>query len=657
MISPETIDRIKRKADIVGVISESMRLQKRGRSYIGLCPFHQEKSPSFHVNDERGFYYCFGCKESGSVIDFVIKMEGRSFNEAIRYLAERSGIAIVENQNADESNSIRVLEKQKEELSNVCLLAAQFFEDQLWGSAHANPHPFAEYAWKELESRSLLPTHIHHPDDPISTALRSFRLGYAPYGWHELFQFFQKKSISPALLESLGLIIPKSNKNGYYDRFRHRLMFAVIDRWGKVVGFSGRALDPPSQDKVSKFTNDVLLPQTDQAKYVNSPESVIYHKGDQLFGLFQARNAIRQRGEAILVEGNFDVLSLYARGIQNVVAPLGTAFTSAQAILLKRYTPKVVLCFDGDLAGKKAVSLSRVPCKQADLSVKVASLPDGKDPDVWVREIGTEGFVKMIQQTQGLLEYLIENTLEPKPFSGSSFADQMERIKATIQLIAEENDPTLKSMAKTLADRLSSRLIVMGKSPGDLRQLERWISQTLNKSPNKSSNTSNHSLHHTKMTRETADLSIERAMWGCYLDFPELLLDPEAKGCVKYFNGDLSLVVALLTQMVVDSRVSISGNEFWKENSVKLNEFLAQTPNSIHSFTIGRITCPIFEKMEDAKLELIANGQKLKNMTIQEENAKTVDQIHMAEKTGNIEMENELLRKLQSRAINKLELP
>src|SRR4051794_27463293 len=341
MISPETIALVKERTDIVALVAETVKLKRMGRRFLGLCPFHQEKSPSFNVNAERGVFHCFGCKESGGAVDFVMKVEGHTFPEAIRMLAERAGIEVAETLTDQERREAGAARKAKDDLYGVNGSAGTFFERSLRG---ASAHPLARYAREELVRRGLpLPEENDGVGEAarIGDTLQAFRIGYAPYGWDALASYLRQQGISPVVAEKVGLLVPRSSGSGHYDRFRHRLMFAVTDVQGRVIAFSGRALPDPSPEELASLNiaGPTTTPDAAPAKYINSPESPIYTKGDHLFGLYQARQAIRQGGEAVLVEGNFDVVALHARGVGNVVAPLGTAFTPAQARLLKRFAP------------------------------------------------------------------------------------------------------------------------------------------------------------------------------------------------------------------------------------------------------------------------------------------------------------------------------
>jgi DNA primase len=420
VISPDTLARIKERTDIVALIGETVRLTRRGRSFVGLCPFHKEKSPSFHVHPERGFFHCFGCQESGSAIDFVMKTNGLDFLEAVRMLADRSGIVLEESVNAEAS---RAQKSEKDELYAVMMLAATYYERCL-GLAGASAlggraHPLAGYALRELDKRGMPSPGSQGPEaEHWQKAAAAFRLGYAPPGWDGLARFLREQGISAGVGERAGLLV--AGQRGHYDRFRHRLMFAVVDALGRVIAFSGRALAAPDPEELKR--HEPSAPSYDgepPAKYINSPESPIYKKGEQLFGLFQAKAALRQRQEALLVEGNFDVVTLHAAGIEHAIAPLGTAFTAEQAKLIKRFAPSVVVLFDGDAAGKKATRAARIPCREGGLDARVATLPAGMDPDELVRTQGAAALLARLKEAKGMLEHLIQDALDDDRFQGA----------------------------------------------------------------------------------------------------------------------------------------------------------------------------------------------------------------------------------------------
>ncbi|WP_437747862.1 DNA primase [Sorangium sp. So ce302] len=649
MISPETIALVKERTDLVALIGESVRLTRRGHSFTGLCPFHKEKTPSFHVSPNRGFYHCFGCKETGSAIDFVMKLEGRTFAEAVRALAERAGIEVAESLTEVERREAQAARRSKDDLYAVNHLAATFFEHSLRGGPGSAPHPLARHAHEELERRGLPLRDGDGAADPIADALQAFRIGYAPFGWDGLSTYLRQQGVSPVLAERVGLLVPRSSGSGHYDRFRHRLMFAVTDVMGRVIAFSGRALPDPSPSELSSLGLTGPAPQADgaPAKYINSPESPIYTKGEHLFGLHQARQAIRQRGEAILVEGNFDVVALHARGIGQAIAPLGTAFTPGQAKLIKRFAPAVILLFDGDAAGKKATRAARAPCREAGLSARVAVLPSGVDPDDLARKHGPEAIARIVKAARGLLEHLIDEALDGDSFGGSSLPEQLARVRAVTTLLADEDDPNLRMMAKLYADRLSSKLVIGGRSPDDLRQLERVVEESLSRprsQPSREvipSGQTTETWERARSRTQIQEVSLE--ILGAILDFPELLADDDLQTALECLEGDVALAIVAARQ------------NFTFEMGLVASEFLAQVPAPIHSFAAGRLVSPVFEAASTAKATLLENSQKLSRQALARQKAAVVSQLQKS--AVDADAENALLRELFQRRAGGLGLP
>ncbi len=640
MIDPETIATVKERTDIVALIGQHVRLAKKGRSFLGLCPFHKEKTPSFSVNQERGFFHCFGCKESGSAIDFLMKLEGLTFPEAVRALADRCGIQIRDDlSDAEQQHAVR-RKRQREQLYAVNQLAATFFEQQL----RVGAHPLAHLARAELAQRGI----SFHSDNPATQeALAGFRIGYAPYGWSALVDYLvaQGQSLTPA--EKVGLIAERARGGGHYDRFRHRLMFAVVDIAGRVVGFSGRALTEPTAEQLAEAKVPSLGEQPGKdgprapAKYINSPESPVYSKGSTVFGLYQARHAVRQREEAVLVEGNFDVLALHARGSNRAVAPLGTAFTPEQARLLKRYARSVVIMFDGDEAGKKAIRAARQPCSEAQLNARVAVLPAGTDPDSFTRAEGLEAMDRVISGARGMLDYLIDEALSGEAFRDGSLREKQQRIRAVAELLATENDPTLRAMAKAYADRLSSQLVVGGHSPADMRELERLIRRSVG-GGQKASPAGNVTGRTARSPPRENEVVLE--IFGAILDFPELLGDSSIDEVLSLLEGDVALGVAAVREM-------------WDpKKSTQTAEILDLMPPAIHSFAASRLAAPKFDELTGAHAELIENAKKLRRRAWSREKAQMVEEIARAEQLGDCATEDELLRELARRSKEKLGL-
>jgi DNA primase len=658
MISPETIATIRDRVEIVAIVSETVKLTRKGRSYVGLCPFHKEKSPSFNVNAERGFFYCFGCKEKGSAFDFVMKAEGLTFPEAVRRLAEHAGITIEETATVAERREADAARRAIDDLYAVNQLAAHWFERQL------REHPASKIAWDELARRGLSAASGASADGTrAEDALQAFRLGYAPVGWDGLTQFLVQQGVSPVTAVKVGLIAPRKNGPGHYDWFRHRLLFAIIDPQGRVVGFSGRVLPDPETGIVDKQS----------PKYINSPESPIYQKGQTLFGLYQARHAIRQQGEAILVEGNFDVVSLHARGISNVVAPLGTAFTAAQAKLIRRYSPVVTLLFDGDTAGKKATREARETCHGSGLVAKVAILPGAKDPDDFVRENGAEALRAAVKASRGILEHLIESLLD-ETFVRGDVHERAARVRDVVQLISSEEDPTVRAMVLTYADSIAQRVGLPGSA--SFRSLREAVARALGEANQRAPRgrqadgasdggvpTSSHvsaaereggqgalpANDNTPWRARSRDRRVEIGleMVGCVLDFPDLLNDVDVDEALHELEGDAALAAAGLA--AEQKKGQKTGQKFGQD----VLEVLAQLPMPIHTFAAQRIAAPVHELREDAKRELVSNARKLKRLGLSRQKAHVVEALHRVERTGDRAAEDALLREMDRRAREK----
>jgi DNA primase len=593
VISPETIALIRERTDLVALVQESVpTLKKRGRAWTGLCPFHKEKSPSFNVNQERGFYKCFGCGEAGDAFTFVMKELSYSFTEAAHYLAERAQIVIEEE--SRERSEIDRVKKQRDDLYSANAVAATFFEEQL------RKHPLRSFALEELARRGIVPGENAEADE----ALKAFRIGYAPHEWEGLATFFRQQGISPVAAEAVGLITPRSSGSGHYDRFRHRLMFAVLDTQGRVVAFSGRALrDPPNVEP---------RPGAEKpAKYINSKESPIYTKGNVLFGLFQARHAIRAEELAILVEGNFDVFSLHARGLANVVAPLGTAFTPEQAKLLKRYAPRLVLLFDSDAAGRKATFASRKPCAEAGLLTRVARLPEGKDPDDFVRLQGAAALKACVKQGRGLLVSMIDAELDDS-FGEADLHEKLARVERIADLIASEEDPLVRLEASTHADSVvAGRLDILGAE--SLRVLHAKLRAKAREAQPRHVP---QAAPAARSTPKSAASAVRRDIVGALLDFPGLLEDPGVQEVFGLLEGPAALTVAALRKAHTH------------EKGLDTAEFLAQIPPAIQSFAGKRLCVPEHETEGRAKEALLASAKQLERLILADEQQQITREMH-----------------------------
>lgn len=380
-IREEVIERIRQDNDIVDIISENVRLKKSGRNYVGLCPFHNDKSPSLSVSQDKQIYKCFSCGEAGNVITFVMKYKKLTFYEASKYLADKAGIPL-ELGNAKESQ----ITKKKELLYKVNTEAARYYFYNLQRTSFAK-----EYFLKRGIREEVI---------------KRFGLGYAQDRWNDLIMYLKKKGFNENLLLEAGLILKSEKKGNTYDRFRNRVMFPVFDVRGKVIGFGGRVLDDS------------------KPKYLNSPETVVFHKGTNLYGLnFATKNKLEQ-DYIIIVEGYMDLISLHQHGITNTVASLGTALTINQARLLKRYVNKVIISYDADVAGQTATLRGLEILRHAGLDVKVLKVPQGKDPDEFVRNNGKDAFLRLVDNALPLIEYRIKKAAE-----GINLRDNNELVK------------------------------------------------------------------------------------------------------------------------------------------------------------------------------------------------------------------------------------
>ena len=364
--SDDIVERVRNATSIVDVVSEHVRLRKRGKNHIGLCPFHTEKTPSFNVVEDKGIYKCFGCGEAGDVFSFVMKIEGLSFPEALAKLAKNAGIDYVRAERNPEQQS----EDKTEPLINAC-------------------HEFAAFCYRALRNDDNIQAMKYLLDrDFTEEILKKFGVGFAPDGGPSFLHSQEISNKTLPIYEQAG-IISRGDGGDYYDRFRSRVIFPIINQTGRIIAFGGRIL--PGMNK-------------ELAKYVNSPETPIYHKSHILYGLFQAKDAIRKKDYAIMVEGYADVLAVSQAGFENVIASAGTSLTTDQLNLLRRYTKTIVLLFDADLAGKNAILRGIELALAADFDVSCIVLPAGEDPDSYLRKEGAEGFERQLAQKTSFIE-------------------------------------------------------------------------------------------------------------------------------------------------------------------------------------------------------------------------------------------------------------
>ena len=366
------IEEIKQNLNIVDIVSEYISLKKTGVNHKGCCPFHNEKTPSFVVSEEKQIWHCFGCGEGGDMFEFVKKIEGIEFYEALKIMASRANVKLKQDPNFKEKST------SKGKSLDVLQITSDFFHALLL------KHPKAKQAKEYLDKRGV-----------NENSIKIFNIGYSPAGWDILKTYLNQKSYTDQELFLSGITVEKTQKNGFYDRFRNRLMFPITNPQGDVIGFSARVLDEDN-DKMGK--------------YINSPQSVLYNKSYVLYGLSQAKHAIKQLDSVILVEGQLDVISSYQAGVKNVVASSGTALTSQQIQLLKRYTNNILMCFDTDKAGEIASEKGIKVALSYGMNVKYVILPNGKDPDECIKEDPSIWQIA-INKALPVIDYYLENKI------------------------------------------------------------------------------------------------------------------------------------------------------------------------------------------------------------------------------------------------------
>ena len=413
MIPEEIIQEILERTDIVQLVGGTVDLRKAGTVYKGLCPFHEEKTPSFIVTPVRRTYHCFGCQAHGHAIRWMMDHEGQSFPEAVRSLGAACGVEVPEAR--QESPEQRAARERKKSLTE-CLLAAQdkvaaFYTEALFGSDGGRARDY-------LESRGI-----------TRKAAEAFRLGWAGSDKTAFARFMDDSEVQRDDLQALGILLPPDEGwepdrvlQGGYLRFRERLMFPIVDVRGEVTGFSGRILDPKAK----------------AAKYVNSPETPVFTKGEQLYGAFTARHAARRAGRLVLVEGQVDVVMLWQAGLEGAAAAMGTALTPKQVRLVKRLGERVVCVMDGDAAGAKAAFASLLPFLDEGLQPRAVMLPQGEDPDSFVRACGVETFLKMVDQAPPLLDLFIDRAGTAHPNDPPGRAAALRELAPALVLLTDE---------------------------------------------------------------------------------------------------------------------------------------------------------------------------------------------------------------------------
>ncbi len=537
-IPEDKVSEIKNAADIVDIVSEAVLLKKAGKSHVGLCPFHSEKTPSFTVSPDKQIFYCFGCGTGGNVFSFLMKQEGLSFPEAAKRLAKRYGVDIpVRPLSPEQKKKI----SEKEGLLDINRRAMGFFHQALLNGT-AGQMARSYFIQRGISQKTI--------DD--------FKLGYARDGWDHLLNFFLNKRISPALLEKTGLIVPRKNKNGHYDRFRNRIIFPIFDANMQVIGFGGRVLDDS-------------LP-----KYLNSPETPVYNKRRSLYGIHRAKEKCRVAGTVFIVEGYLDLLALHQHGIENSVATLGTALTPDHVRLLTRYAGRMILVYDSDEAGirsaqrcigtfwKEHVDFRRQDVfseEKADTHILI--LPAGDDPDSYIFEHGPESFLDAAAKAPGIITFLMDCAVNKY---GLSTEGKIRIISELQQPLAAINDRVAQALyIQQLAERIGIAETAVLERIREVSSQKSTIASpgigpATPVADSRKLATSESGSRVRGLTVVNAGNRFERQIIAMMLQFPEILPDINRLNILKYFENDiLKNIGELILKFNATSTDQVSG--------------------------------------------------------------------------------------------------
>lgn len=533
-IPEEKISEIRIASNILDVISERVLLKKTGKNWTGLCPFHSEKTPSFTVSPDKQIYYCFGCGAGGNVFSFLMKLEGLSFVEVLKTLASRYRIDIPEKE-LTPSQKRRISEREK--FFEINSLACSFFRSNLFSDSTE-----AGNARGYLEKRSI-----------NSANINAFGIGYASDSWDSLLRFLKSKNISPEIAERIGLAV-KNKNGGLYDRFRNRIVFPISDVSGRITGFGGRVLDDS------------------KPKYLNSPETALYHKGKSLYALNLAKEKSREEGVVYISEGYLDIVSLHQFGITNSVATLGTALTSDQVRILKGYATSMVLVYDSDEAGRSAAVRSAEVFIREGVDAYVLLLPEGHDPDSFVREKGLDGFKQAAESKKSIMDFFIDEGIRKH---GASVAGRVKVVESVCSVLSHVNDRIERSL---YAKQASLRL---GIDPGAfLEKLEK--KNTQESSPV-------NRVRPVPKIIEADGLRMERMIVSMMLQFPDadVIAEIKKRNLVDLFS-DEKLKFSALT--ILETYSEKSGSDLASDVLGRIDEglksFIAELGVCEHPWTI-----------------------------------------------------------------------
>ncbi len=590
-ISPETLNEIRMRTDLVALIEEYVTLRRVGVNMRGLCPFHGEKTPSFYVHPERNRFHCFGCQMSGDAITFLREIEGCEFIEAVQRLAERAGIEVHEEQG--QARNSRRSQTQRQALLAIHTLAQRFF------LAQCQRHRHGHLALEAYRNRGI--------SDELATR---FGLGYAPAEWDGLTRYLQTQRASLRAAEHAGLIAARKSGAGHYDRFRHRLMFPIRTTRGEVIAFSGRIL--PAIENTKESAEGQAPP-----KYINSPEHGLYKKGEVLFGLDQARLSMRKQEQVLLCEGNFDVLALHQAQLSYAVAPLGTALGTAQAKLLQRLVPNVTLILDGDAAGEKATESACHILLEEGLKVAIVRLPPGDDPDSVAQREGADALRQRVARALPALDDVIESKLRQV---GSDAHAKGLAIRALRPFVQRLRDPMTRQM---YIERIAQRFDIR-----DIRTLQKELltrelaSRRVNQDGAALHSTTTHDFHE----------SLEHAMVGLVLEHPSLINLPDLDSL-----GDL-LSLKPLVDIVNHLRSQASHAD---ADSAPL---LAAVQDDAHKAWLAGRLVKQEHALDDARERLVHGMTQLRKRSVEARLRSLQQRILQARREGDADRANALMR-------------
>jgi DNA primase len=572
----ETVDSIRQRLNIVDVISQHLALKKAGKNYRALCPFHQEKTPSFMVNEEKQIFHCFGCGTGGDVFTFLMRYENLTFYEALTELAQRVGLPVPRGGTRPED------EKKRDLLFQINQKAADYFHSNLLSKK------IGSAARDYLVKRGIR-----------KETIEQYRLGYAPAGWTNLVNHFIQRAIDLKMAQTLGLIVPRKQE-GWYDQFRNRVVFPIMNASGRTVGFGGGAIDDATP------------------RYLNSAESAIYKKSRSIYGIETASKEIRQRDLTIVVEGYFDLLTLHQSGFRHAVAPLGTALTQDQVRIMKRYTRNFVILFDPDEAGIMATFRAFDPFMAEEIHPRTITLPDGHDPDSFVREVGPKALEGVIESAVPLMDAFIEYTMG---------RGNLKTVAGKVQ-IARTIQPVLKKLRDPLERRLyaSSLSERLGVRERDLFPISKEESGVRQRSDRRETGPESRGVFPAP----------EEALLEVMLNHSRLIPALFERGVIEDFeNEELRQVASILKDL------------YEKKGDVSAGEVLSRVSGEVLKSRIS--FWAVSKKFEEEDLQKAVEDciREVKRSRLKREQNLITQKIREAEKTDQVDWLKELLREKQ----------